>query len=590
MEITHSPDFSYRCDQEQRGFTRKKENFMRSRWVKIALSIVAACIVVIALIPLFVNADTFRPKVETELSSALGRKVTLGHLGLSIFSGSLVAENISIADDPAMSQSPFLEAKKLHIGIELAQFLFHHSIQITDITIDSPSINLIHTANGTWNFSNIGSSAQKSPEKPSTQQEGIIPALTIGELKIKGGSATISSLPATGKPFTSTDIDLSIQQFSFLKSFPFSLSAKFPGDGEITLAGNAGPVSQKDASDTPFDAKLKLTHFDPVAANVIVPGQGISMVADFDGQVASDGAKLTSKGTIQASKLQLARGSSPAPHPVTIDYNVAENLDTRTGQISDISVHSGTAVAHVNGGFRLTGQSPVLDLRLSAPNLPIDELEDLLPAFGITLPTGSRLRGGALTANLAITGPSTGTSISGPVEIDRTELLGFDLGNKIQGMSGLNGSKGSTQIEKVSTQLDSSPQLTKLSNIYGSVPAIGTAAGNGSVSPSGALDFQLVAKFNNASAVGSLANQGLNALGGLLGNRSNNAADQGVPLIITGTASNPSIRADMNAIIKQQAGGLLGQSSGQKQPSGSQQSNGQQLNDTVKKLKGLFGK
>jgi AsmA protein len=559
---------------------------MRSRWVKIALGIIAVFIVVIALIPLFVNADTFRPKVESELSSTLGRRVTLGHLGLSILSGSLVAENISIADDPAMSKTPFIEAKKLHIGIELGEFLFHHSIQITDITIDSPSINLIHTANGTWNFSNIGSSAQKTTAKSSGQQESIIPALTIGALKIKDGSATISSRPASGKPFTSTGIDLTIQQFSFLKSFPFELSAKFPGDGDLKLDGNAGPISQKDASDTPFDAKLKLTHFDPVAANVVVPGQGISMVADFDGQVKSDGANLSSKGTIQASKLQLARGSSPAPRPVTIDYNVAEDLDARTGKISGLTVHTGSATANVTGNYRLTGQSPVLDLRLSAPNLPIDELEDMLPAFGITLPSGSRLRGGSLTANLAVTGPSTSTTITGPVEINKTELVGFDLANKIQGMSGLNGTKGSTQIEKVSTVLDSSPQGTKLSNIFGSVPAIGTATGNGSVSTSSALDFQLVAKFNNASAVGSLANQGINMLGGLLGNRSNNTADKGIPLLITGTASNPSIRADLNAIVKQQASGLLGQSSGQKQQPSSQQ----QLNDTVKGLKGLFGK
>jgi len=557
---------------------------VRSRWVKTIMGIVVMFIAAIALIPFFVNADTFRPKIESDLSSALGRKVALGHLSLSIFSGSLVAEDISIADDPAMSQSPFVEAKKLHIGILLAQFLFHHSIQITDITIDSPSINLIHAASGAWNFSSIGSSAPKSAATPPAQQESIIPALTIGALKIKDGSATISSLPATGKSFTCTGIDISVQQFSFLKSFPFELSARLPGDGIINLSGNAGPISQKDASDTPFDAKLKLTHFDPVAANVVVPGQGIAMVADFDGQVTSDGANLSSKGTIQASKLQLARGSSPAPRPVTIDYNVTEDMNARTGKITDILVHSGSAAAHITGSLRLTAQSPVLDLRLSAPKLSIDELEDMLPAVGITLPSGSRLRGGTLTANLAVTGPANANTIAGPVEIDSTELVGFDLANKIQGMSGLNGTRDGTQIEKVSTDLESSPQMTKFSNIFGSVPAIGTATGGGTMLPTGTLDFQLVAKFNNASAVGSIANQGLNMLGGLLGNRSGNAADKGVPLLIAGTASNPSIHADVKTLIKQQAGGLLGQSNGQQQPAG------MQLNDTVKSLKGLFGK
>jgi AsmA protein len=558
---------------------------MRSRWVKITLGVVAVFILVIALIPLFVNADTFRPRIEDELSSSLGRKVALGHLSLSILSGSLVAENISIADDPAMSKTPFVEAKKLHIGIELGPFLFHHSVQITEITVDSPSINLIHDANGIWNFSNIGSTAQKSAQNP-TSQESMIPALTIGALKVKDGSATISSLPATGKPFTCTDINISVKKFSFLKAFPFELSAKFPGDGVADLTGNAGPISQKDASDTPFNAKLKLTHFDPVAANVVGPGQGIALVAEFEGQVASNGTDLTSTGKIQASKLQLSRSGSPAPRPVSINYNVTSHLDARTGQISDISVQSGSAAARLKGTYRLTAQSPILDLHLSAPGLPIDQLEDMLPAFGINLPSGSRLRGGTLSANLAISGPATATTITGPVVIDKTELTGFDLGSKIQGMSGMTGTKNGTQIEKLSTDLESSPQITKISNLFGSVPAIGTASGSGTVAPSGALDFQLVAKFSNASPVGSFANQGLNALGGLLGNKTNNAADKGIPLTITGTTSNPLIRADLKALVKQQTGGLLGQQNGQQQPSNQQQ----HINDTVNKLKGLFGK
>jgi len=106
------------------------------------------------------------------------------------------------------------------------------------------------------------------------------------------------------------------------------------------------------------------------------------------------------------------------------------------------------------------------------------------------------------------------------------------------------------------------------------------------VAPSGALNFQLVAKFSNASAVGSLANTGLNALGGLLGNRTNSAADKGIPLTIGGTTSNPTFRADVKTFVKQQAGGLLGQQNGQQQPNTQQQ----QINDTVKTLKGLFGK
>jgi AsmA protein len=220
----------------------------------------------------------------------------------------------------------------------------------------------------------------------------------------------------------------------------------------------------------------------------------------------------------------------------------------------------------------------VLDLHLSAPNLPVDQLEQLLPVIGVRLPSGSRLRGGTLTANLAITGPLTETDITGPIEIDNTQLSGFDLGSKIQGINPLGGTGGGTGIQKLSADVNSSPHSTQFSNIYASIPQIGTASGSGSVSPSGALEFQLVAKLNSSTPVGSVVNSGLNAVGTLLGNRSNNAANNGIPLTITGTTSNPSIRANIGSMLKQQTGGLFGKSSGQQKTS------------PTGVLKGLFGR
>lgn len=552
---------------------------MQRRWVKIAIVAAVLVIVVVGLIPFFINADAFRPKVEDELSSSMGRKITLGHLSLSLITGSLVADNISVADDPAFATEPFLEAKELHIGVALGQFLFHRQVRITSFTVDSPAIHLIHGKNGTWNFSNLGSSAETTtPQQPAAQQASVLSSASIGEIKIKNGSATLSSLPAAGKPFTCTAINLSIQQLSFTTQFPFQLSLTLPGGGSFQLSGTAGPVAQKDVSETPFQATLQLKHFDPMAAGAVAPGDGISMIADFNAQLGSDGTNLTSKGKIAASKLQLARGGSPAPQPVDIDYTVSDNLQTRTGQVTDIAIHNGSAAAHMTGSFQSTETATVLDLHFSAPNQSIDQLEQLLPAAGVILPTGSKLKGGTLSANLAITGTAAATEIAGPVSIDNTQLAGFNLGSKIEGINPLGGTSNGTQIQKLSADLKSTPQSTQISNIDVNVPQIGTATGNGTVSAAGALDFQLVAKFSSSSTVGALANSGMNALGGLLGNRSNTAANNGIPLTITGTTSNPIIRANVKSMLKQQAGGLFGNSSGS------------QKTNPIKGLKGLLGR
>ena len=525
---------------------------MQGRWfLKVIIAAAVLAVLVVGLVPFFVNADTFRPKIEDQLSSALGRKIALGHLSFSLLEGSLVADNISIADDPAFSTSPFVQAKSLSIGVEVGPLLFHHQVNITKLTIESPVINLISAQNGKWNFSTIGASSSQNSQSPSA-----LPDLTVGELKINDGTAIVSSLPANGKPFAYTSINLAVQQLSFLKSFPFQLSANLPGDGSFNLGGNAGPLAQNNAADTPFQATLALKHLDPVVAGLVEPSDGISMVLDIDSQLASDGTSFNSNGKIEASKLQLSRSGSPAPNPLCIDYSVSHNLEARTGKVSDIAIHIGSVAAHVTGGYKLTPQAIVLDLHLAAPSLPVDQFEQLLPAVGVRLPSGSSLKGGTLTANLAITGSATAVTLAGPVSIDNTQLAGFDIGSKIDGINPLGGKGGGTSIQTLRADVNSSPQSTQLNNILANLPQIGTATGKGTVAPSGALDFALTAKFTATTGVGAIATQAQNVVSGFLGgfaplkSKAKSASNGGIPLTITGTASDPHIRANLKAMLK----------------------------------------
>src|SRR5262249_32182143 len=126
------------------------------RNLKITAIVVACLLVVLIAIPFLINVNRFRPKVESEASAALGQQVTLGNLSLSILSGSVGAENIAIADDPAFGKSPFVTAKSLKVGVELMPLIFSKQLNVTDITLDAPEITLLKAANGKWNFSSIG--------------------------------------------------------------------------------------------------------------------------------------------------------------------------------------------------------------------------------------------------------------------------------------------------------------------------------------------------------------------------------------------------------------------------------------------------
>ena len=184
----------------------------------------------------------------------------------------------------------------------------------------------------------------------------------------------------------------------------------------------------------------------------------------------------------------------------------------------------------------------------------------------LRLPSGSSLQGGTLTANLAITGPATRPTISGPVQVDNTRLAGFDLSSKIGGLKPASGSQGGTQIQTVRANVNSSSQGTRIDNLYTSVPVLGTATGAGTVSPQGSLNFQVVAKLNtNSSALA-----GLTSVGGVVGQAVSTAAANGIPVHITGTTANPVIQADLSKLLQKNAGNILKQQilgNGNKKPS-----------------------
>ncbi len=309
-------------------------------------SIVALILLVILSIPLFLNADSFRTRIESELTTSLGRKVTLGKLDLSVISGSLVAENTTLADDPAFSTQPFMQASKVKIGIEMIPLILSREIHITGFDIDSPKINLLRAANGTWNYSTIGSAQQNaSANKNST----MIPNLTVGHVVIANGQLTVGIAPTPGTPaspvHTYDQLNIEAKDFSFQKAFPYTLSVHLPGDGTVSLNGNAGPINARDASLTPFSAHLVAKHIDPLAAGFVDSTAGITGTIDaIDVQATWNGQQLhVANLLIDTPKLTLVRENKPtaaAPPPPTPNSNnmlstlSADHLQIKNGAIT----------------------------------------------------------------------------------------------------------------------------------------------------------------------------------------------------------------------------------------------------------------
>ena len=527
------------------------------RWTKILLALVGLVVLGVASIPFFVNVNTFRPIIESQLTTTLGRNVKLGELSLAPFSGSLIAKDLSVADDTDFNAAPFLTAKEVRIGVLLRPLIFSRKVNLQSFQIKSPEINLIRAANGKWNFSSIArldasGGGADAASGISTGSGAEVPMLTVGHIVIEEGRAVIASLPAHGQPKVYEHTNLSVHDFSFTSQFRFELSANLPADGTVDITGHVGPLNREDAAASPADAQISIKGLDPVAAGFLVPDGGLSLLADIEMRSVSDGHTLTTNGTMHIQNLKLRKGAAAAPKPLDFAYSGTHLLKENTGQIEEAMAKIGDVAIHVSGTYQtgaLGAEDPELNLKLSGQSLPIDELQHLMTAAGVRLPNRAVLKGGMLALNLVITGHAKSLVISGPIALDNARLEGFDIGSKIHGIAALSGLKtgDTTNIEKLRVNVCITNASVVADKIDAVIPSVGELTGSGTVSSGDQLDFTLIARIESAEGI---AKVGVGLLAKLNGSGETSKKTTGVPLRIIGTPEDPSITADVGGIFQ----------------------------------------
>jgi AsmA protein len=691
---------------------------MLSRHKTLAIilgSIIALILLVIIAVPMFLNADSFRTRIENELTTALGRKVVLGKLDLSVWSGSLVAQNATVADDPAYGSEPFLQAKEVRIGVRMMPLIFSQKVSIDGFAIDSPTVNVIRHANGSWNYSTIGAA---NKQKPAAKKDSDSPDIDVSKAAITNGTLHVATESAPGQPVTAKrtyeKVNLEARNFTFDRQFPYNATAQLPGGGELSIAGNAGPINGDDASLTPFSAKLTVKHLDPTtgtidaidltatwngqqlhvnnlvvdtpkltvvrdnkpttqpakknepsssdmlstfsadhleikngsltltspgqstpavyqqlhaeinnvsptasspfkasaqipgggsltadgnagplnqqnlsatpfnahaafnhvdlaSSGIVAPSAGIKGLANIDAKGVSDGTNLNANVSVNAQNLQLAANGSPSQKPVAVQMTVAQNMQALTGQVQKAVITVGRAAVDIAGTYQTSGPTTAINLKVNSNAAPIDELEAFLPSVGVHLPSGSRLQGGTLTANLAVTGSTAAPIISGPIRLDNTNLANFDLGSKLSAITSLTGAKtgSTTAIRSLSTNINVNGGNVRTDNLALNMPALGTATGAGTVAASGALNYNVILKLTGLLGGGSGGNQAAAGIGGIAGSLmsmipstgaagiaagtasgfATSALRNGVPVAIGGTTSNPTFTPNLSGAM-----------------------------------------
>ncbi|HEX6545976.1 MAG TPA: hypothetical protein VF023_06705, partial [Bryobacteraceae bacterium] len=105
----------------------------------------------------FISADSYGRHIQTLLEQSLGRKVSIGKVHFTLFSGpGFSIEDVTIGEDPRYGIEPCAYVPVLETRLRLDKLLLGQ-IQFAELRLEGadgiePTLNLVKRADGTWNI------------------------------------------------------------------------------------------------------------------------------------------------------------------------------------------------------------------------------------------------------------------------------------------------------------------------------------------------------------------------------------------------------------------------------------------------------
>ena len=184
-------------------------------WMPVlALTILVAIIV----LPPLVSINRYKSRIASAMSSSLGRPVHLSGVELRLLPRpGFVITDLTVQEDPAFGAEPVLHANEVKAAIRLFS-LWRGRLEISRISVDEASLNLVRTADGRWNMDSLFRTAAQAETAGSKPRRQPLPYLeaTNSRINVKKGIEKL--------PYSLLNADLSFWEEN-------------PGDWRVRLKG-----------------------------------------------------------------------------------------------------------------------------------------------------------------------------------------------------------------------------------------------------------------------------------------------------------------------------------------------------------------
>jgi AsmA protein len=265
-------------------------------------------------------------------------------------------ENFVVGEDPEFGAEPVIQARSVHVTLRVWS-LWRRRVEFSRISLDEPSVNLVHRADGRWNIESILLQAARMPAEPTAQKNaGAAPRFpyieaTGGRVNLKQGLEK-KAISLTDAEFALWLSAPNVWQLR-LEAHPARTDTSATDTGTFRMEGTLGRAESLAA--VPVDLHAEWNAVPLGAASWVVMGGDMGMRGEMN-------LRATAKGTIGAHRLtsrvelhNLRRADFVPAHMLDVDVECRAEADG-TFHLSD--VECGWAGPGDGSGLTLTGDVP----------------------------------------------------------------------------------------------------------------------------------------------------------------------------------------------------------------------------------------
>ena len=278
---------------------------------RIIAAVVLALIGVLVLAVLNVNFLVRRNKdyLIGRLEQALGRKITVDTIEVTLSPVGARLVNFAMPDDPAFSADAFLLAKDLRVDLRLLPLLIGQ-FRFKRLVLESPLITIVRDARGKYNFASSARNEKNEREKADDSKTASAKKpdsllFLIVSMNVSDGTLRYRDLKSSGE-LTATQINLKVNDFEWDEPFDVELEAAvMAAKHNLKFKSRIGPIGgNADYRNVPLDGDIHVDALDLGKVNAVLPQfrKALPRALRFDGVYTIDDLKF--KGTLNNLSLK----------------------------------------------------------------------------------------------------------------------------------------------------------------------------------------------------------------------------------------------------------------------------------------------